>query len=221
MGYKPEDHDYYHQGKEAHDIIQNHVSGKVLSDDLSHLVEEVDGVKKPIYFPIVEQVDFDPRCKFSFFIKPMSSAQKDLFSKQLEVGSGVYTSENIQSEYEIRGYFDGHDPEKGRLLEIKSSSTMWSLGQFHSLMQRKVYALAKPLYTEFIGITCHRDLSTWKNVLPKVYRMPLTATDRAEAFQWILGAIKIIESGDYSGGLDENGKCVNQRCYFGKNCQFK
>jgi hypothetical protein len=226
MGFKPEDHDYYHQGNAAQDIIQKHITGELLNPSLMHLTEEIEGKKVPIHFPIMEERDFDPRCKFSFMIKPMEEKYTvKIGTVNFLNGSfdykGNLMADNIREEYEIRGYVDGHDPVKGRICEIKSSSTPWTLGKFHSLMQRKVYALGFSNYKEFIGITCLRDPLLWSVEKPKMFRMPLTELDRREAFEWIMGAIKIIESGDYSGGLDENGKCTNPRCYYGKNCAFK
>lgn len=220
MGFKPEDHDYYHQGNHAQDLMNEHLSGRTFNSNLADLKEKVDGKEMPLRFPILEERDFDPRCKFTFWIRSMSSTQESLFSKQLEVGHG-FTSPDIRGEYEIRGYVDGHDPVKGRILEVKSSSEMWTLGKFQGLMQRKVYALGFPSYKEYIGLTCLRDPLKWEVLKPKAYRLQLTQEDRHEAFEWILGAIKIIESGDWNGGLDENGKCTNPRCYYGVNCQFK
>ena len=88
-------------------------------------------------------------------------------------------------------------------------------------MQRKIYALAKPEYTETICITCSKNVEEWKNEKPKLFRVPTTQRDRDEAIKWILGGIEIIESGDYTGGLNKEGKCINPRCYYGVNCQFK
>jgi hypothetical protein len=106
-------------------------------------------------------------------------------------------------------------------LEIKVSNVPWSVIKFQQLFQRKIYALARPDFSETIGITAVRNPEQWKLDQPKVYKIPNTNKDRQEARDWILGGIKIIESGDFKGGLDENGKCTDPRCYYGVNCQFK
>ncbi len=57
MGIKAEEKPWMTEGREAHAIIQAHVSGKKPDERLKHI---------DFHFPIVEERDFDPRCKFSF-----------------------------------------------------------------------------------------------------------------------------------------------------------
>ena len=187
-GLKSEDKAIYHEGKLAHDTIQGHVSGKRPHPDLVHI---------EYTFPIVEEVDFDRRCKFEFPVL------------------------HRDNNYNMIGFFDGLDKANGRYLEIKSSSSPWSLQKFQSLIQRKIYALSDPLLKEAICISATRDIEAWKMSPPKVFVVPVTEQDRKDAMKWILEGIKVLESGKYDGGLDENGKCVDRWCYFGVNCQFK
>jgi hypothetical protein len=189
MGIKPEERPEWREGKLAHDLIQKHVSGKQAHPYLTHI---------KLQFPIVEECDLDPRCRFEF---PIDST-------------------GYKYKYGMIGFFDGINEEENRMLEIKASFAPWSIGKFHKLMQRKVYALAKPLVTEMICVTGLRNPDLWKDTPPKVYRIPMTEADREEAIDWIYGGIQIIESGDYTGGLVD-GRCENPYCYFGKNCQFK
>ena len=56
-GLKGEDKTWFHEGTEAHRIIQAHVSGKKLDERLSGIT---------FTFPVVEERDLDARCKFSF-----------------------------------------------------------------------------------------------------------------------------------------------------------
>ncbi len=190
MGLKPEDHDYYHQGKEGHRIIQDHVSGKKPDERLTHI---------KFSFPIVEEVDFDARCKFEV----------------------PFEAEGLKNEYSIIGFVDGKNLEEKRILEIKVSSVPWSVLKFQQSLQRKLYAMSLIDMVETIGITAVRNPDNWKLDQPKLYKIPNTDKDRQEARDWIIGGIKIIESGDFKGGLDENGKCTDPRCYYGVNCQFK
>jgi hypothetical protein len=190
MGLKPEDHDYYHKGKEAHRIIQDHVSGKKIDDRLLHV---------KFNFPIVEEVDFDERCKFTM----------------------PFYETGLKNDYSMIGFMDGINNAEKRILEIKISSVPWSVTKFQQLMQRKIYSLARTDLSETIGITGVMDPEQWKRDLVKVYKIPNTNKDRQEAKAWILGGIKIIESGDFKGGLNEDGKCTDPRCYYGVNCQFK
>lgn len=210
MGLKPEDRPEYHQGTEAHLVIQQHVSGKKKDPRLEHLVDEVDGQKIPIEFPIVEEKDFDERCKFNVTLK-------ELFNV-VPPEPGDYRP---RDEYNIIGFFDGINKPKSRLLEIKTSSTPWGITKFIDLMQRKIYGLAIPLLKETVCISGYRDMSLWQNEPPKFFTVPMRPEEKREALKWILGGIEIIESGKFDGGLDENGKCTDPRCYYGVNCSFR
>lgn len=183
MGLKPEDKWYYHEGKEAHRIIQDHVSGIKLDPRLSHIQKK---------FPIVEKVDFDPYCKFEFEVEGIK----------------------------VIGFHDGRDKDYTKFLEIKSSSTPWSLGKFQKSMQRKLYGLANKNFKESYLITCKRKPEEWDDTKPKLFKVPVTNEDRKEATEWIIEALERIKAGQLAGGL-EDGKCNDSWCYYGKNCQFK
>lgn len=185
MGAKVPDNEFFRNGKRLHDIIQGHLSGKVIDERLSHINHK---------FSIVEEENFDPRCEF--IIK-------------------------INDKYRVRGFVDAKDPEGLILGEIKTSGKMWTIGQFQRSMQKKIYALGHPEYNTLVGITALSDDSLWLKEKPKAYPIPLTQRDRKEALEYILDAIKTIESGEFKGGLDENGKCVLRFCNYGINCQFK
>lgn len=200
MGIPVPDYPFLKEGTDAHRIIQAHVSGKSICKDLKHIVTN---------FPVVEEKDFDEKCKFSFLLKGLDGHPDPL----------------VKEEYEIFGFVDGFDREKGRLLEIKTSSKPWSMTQFRDAMQRKIYALAFPDFKEAYLITGSKDPFKWEKEAPKIYSLTLTRKDREEAFDWIVKGIKILESGDFSGGLDENGKCTgcfwNMDRYPGiANCHF-
>ena len=180
------------EGKEAHRIIQDHVSGKKKHKLLSHI---------EITFPIVEEKDFDERCKFQ---------------EEFCIGN---------ERYLIIGFLDGLDKKNKRLLEIKTGKSLWSLKKFKDDMQRKLYAWAFPYFTEVYLITGGRTVEDWKNEKPKVYTIPLTKDDRNEACDWIKKGIEILKSGKFTGGLDENGKCTG--CFYNNfrypelaNCNF-
>jgi hypothetical protein len=144
-------------------------------------------------FPITEAVDFDTNCKFS-----------------IQVGG-----------YEVIGYLDGDDPENKRFLEIKLSGSPWSMMKFQRAMQRKIYGLAKPNYTNSVLLTGSLDPNDWTRNKIKRYVVPITDKDREEAVAWIKSGIAIFENGDFNGGLDENGRCTDPGCPWGRNCHFK
>ena len=185
MGIKVPDYPFLKEGKDAHRIIQDHVSGKKIHPFLKHI---------KIKFPVVEEVDFDERCKFSFPVK------------------------TDKGECEIMGFYDGLDIKKGRLLEIKTSSTPWSLGKFRKSMQRKIYGLSNFKIKEAFLITCPRNPDDWERNNPKLYSILFRASDYREATKWIFDGINIILKGDFTGGLDEDGKCTG--CFYGQNCSF-
>lgn len=190
MGIPVPDYPFLSEGKEAHRIIQDHISGKKKDPRLKHI---------EIEFPIVEEKDFDERCKFTFQVTP---------------------------EYEIFGYIDGLDPKNKRFCEIKTSSTPWSMTKFRDAMQRKIYSFALLDYEEAYLITGKKDPEKWSNGdLPKVYSIKITQKDRDDAWAWIADGIAKLEAGDFSGGLDENGKCTG--CFWNMdrypelaNCHF-
>lgn len=185
MGIQVPDNIYFQGGKRLHRLAQDHLSGKVPDERLKHI---------NYTFPIVEEVDFDERCRFVV---------------------------KITEEVNIHGFVDADDPENKRFGELKFSGKMWSLGQFHRSIQRKIYALAHPTYTEAIGITALLDDSKWNIEKPKAYKLPLTQKDRDEALAWIMKAVTLWKSGNFKGGLNDEGKCTDPRCYYGANCQFK
>lgn len=189
LGVPVPDYPFLKEGKEAHRIIQDHVSGKIKNEFLKHI---------EINFPVVEEKDFDERCKFTI---------------------------PIGDKYLVSGFIDGIDIKNNRFLEIKTSSKPWSMTQFRDAMQRKIYALSNPKFKEAYIITGSKNPEIWEKEPPKMYSIPLTKKDRDEALDWIRGGILILESGKFTGGLDESGHCTG--CFWNMdryqnlaNCHF-
>jgi hypothetical protein len=203
MGYKPEDRWYYHAGKKAHDIIQRHVSGVEDHPYLKHIKET---------FPIVETMDFDPACKFEINFNEVLDVYQGKMAKQ---------QHSLNEQYRVIGFFDGRDNQYKKFLEIKSSSNPWSLIKFKTSLQRKLYTLSNVDIEECYLITGQKEPEKWEKEPPKIFKVPATEADRIEAIKFVLDGIETIRKGDFTGGLDENGKCTDPWCYFGKNCQFK
>jgi hypothetical protein len=145
-------------------------------------------------FPLVERKDFDERLHFEF----------EFDSKK--------------EKYLIHGYYDGLDLENGRFLEIKTSGTPWSIKKFQESFQRKLYTLSNEKFVEGAMITCKRDPEEWKIIKPQLFTIPCTQHDRDQANIWILAGVRILESGNYTGGLID-GKC-DGHCLWGSNCSF-
>lgn len=183
MGIKAEERPEWEQGKRIHRIVQDHVSRKIVDNRLKHILYK---------FPIVEEVDFDERCKFEFEF----------------------------NGYKIIGFLDGINLKNKRFLEIKSSDPVWSVGRFQKAIQRKIYALARPDLTNAVLITCSKRTANWHLHPAKIFKVPLTEQDRKEAREWITAGIKILESGNFKSDLVD-GKCIDFRCYWGANCSFK
>jgi len=194
MGIKAEEKPEWAIGKKIHRIIQDHVSGKKPDPRFKHI---------KYTFPIVEEVEFDGRCRFEFELNPLIR----------KIGK-------IKGTYKIMGFFDGLDYENKRFLEIKSSDPIWSISRFEQSFQRKLYSLAEPDFTEAILITCSKDESKWEREQAKVYSVPLTERDRLQALDWITAGIRVLEAGNFTSDLVD-GKCVDKWCYWGANCQFK
>jgi len=156
-------------------------------------------------FPIVEEEDFDKRLNWRkyFTIKG--------------------------SKYLVQGFTDGLDSIKNpkEMLEIKLSSSPWSVGKFQKSLQRKLYAWGFPSLKMAYLITGGRDPDEWATTPLKVKEVEITKEDAQEAEKWTMQAIErlshlkeIIESRDKTTGLDENGKCNDYNCNYKENCLF-
>jgi len=189
MGLRPEDKWYFKEGKVAHKILQEHISGTKRHMLLSTF-KDFDN----LIYPIVEKVDFDPDCKLE---------------------------KRLDTVYNLIGFVDARTEDWKKILEIKTSSKTWSLLDFKHSMQRKVYCYAHPEIEVATLITCPRKQEEWNENNVKIFIVPTSKKDAEEAKEWIDQGIKIIESGDFTGGLNENGVCVDPYCYYGVNCQFK
>lgn len=201
---KPE----WEQGKKIHRIIQDHVSGKKFHPYLKHIKYK---------FEIVEEKDFDERCRFEFCFSKKYKNTYELCGKTLE--------SKLRDDYGIIGFYDGLNKKKRQFLEIKSSDPLWSLVKFQKSIQRKLYALSNSWLTEAILIACSKDESRWEKELPKVFKVPLTEQDREDAIEWILEGIKILENGQFLSDLTEmpdgSLRCLDPRCFWGENCNWK
>ncbi len=171
MGLSKKTFGFMTEGKEAHRIIQAHVSGKQLDPRLEKIT---------VKFPIVEETDQDEKTHFEF-----------AFNKK----------------YGVHGYLDGLDLENGRILEIKTSSTPWSMNKFYQLMQWRIYALSNSVYKEAWFITTTRDLKK-----PNTFMLNITEKDKEKALKYIQMGIDIIESGKFD---PTNTKCNYIGCPFG------
>lgn len=188
MGIEVPENEFLTRGKEGHRIIQDHVSGKKGHLALGHIKYN---------FPIVEEKDFDEKCKFVKYIKD---------------GADTFI---------VQGFADGMNREENRLLEIKLSSAPWSAGKFKKAMQRKMYAWGFGFFEEAILITGSTRPEEWLASPLSVISCPMTKTDAQEAEDFIHEGIRILRAGDFTGDLDENGRCSDRYCLYGVNCFFK
>lgn len=203
MGIPVPNYHFLKEGKDGHRIIQDHVAG----------IKKHKYLKKiEIKFPIVEERDFDERCKFEFS-----------FNRVL-IDYGIH--ETLKEVYNIIGFYDGRVENYSKTMEGKFSSAPWSMGKFKKDIQRKIYALSNEGIKEQFLITGQRDVERWKNEPPKIYGpFRPTKQDKKDAIEWILKGIRILEKGDFTGGLDKNGKCTD--CFWNipryrgmANCNF-
>jgi hypothetical protein len=150
-------------------------------------------VKEEPYFPLVEEKDFDKRTGFMLLF----------------------------GEYQVIGYADGLNKEAKTGAEIKLSSSPWTLKKYLDSEQRKMYGLGFPWLEKMFLITGLRYPEEWAVTPLKVHRLPFGKDDKKQAERFIEEGIQIIEDGDYTGGLDENGRCRDRNCAYGPNCLFK
>lgn len=181
-------------GKELHRQVQEHFLGKRIIEELSDFEYK---------FPIVEEKDFDERCRF--FLK-------------------------IDADFSVQGFVDGKNPSIKDILEMKFvREKLWGVSDFNNTYQKKLIALCMPEYKRLVGFTAVMpqqkpdssfDFSIWKVNKPKTYPIEFTQQDRDEAMVWLKKAVQIIVEGNFDGGLVD-GVCVNRFCTYGKFCMFK
>jgi hypothetical protein len=157
-----------------------------------------------ITFPIVEERDFDDRLRFV---------------KTLNLG-GV--------EYIFQGFADGLNPYLKQRLEIKLSSTPWSIGKFEKSYQRKLYVWFDKTYKDDYLITGPRDPNVWDKQKLELMHLSPTDKDVKDAEDWVMKGIALlkdiktaIKNREKSSGLSQDGKCINRWCLYSYNCQFK
>ena len=183
---------YFTAGTEGHRIIQNHVAGLVLNPKLAHIQKK---------YPLVESKNFDEKMKFTLHVEG----------------------------YEFIGYYDGLNLQDMDMLEVKLSGNPWSLSKFRNAVQRKIYGFSNQKLKTATLITGGLKPEEWNgdhpNPMlrnnPSVMSLPFTKQDYEDAEKFITDGIRVFENGDFSGGLDENGRCTLYDCNYGKNCHFK
>src|SRR3990167_4600638 len=117
--------------------------------------------------------------------------------------------------FSFHGYCDGVNFASKSILEVKTSgSKIWSQGDFDRSMQPMYYSYVTQFRKVYL-ITCKFDLSGLK-----VYTRQFTDEDWKRAEKWANEAIEIIEKGDFTGGLDDSGRCNLERCPYNSNCYF-
>ena len=124
LGIPRVDYPWFAEGRRLHHLVQGHVSGKVAVKELIGFTDT---------FPLVEEVDFDERLRFTV---------------------------PWQDGYELSGFVDGINNDTKHLLEIKTG-TMYSFGKFIKSMQRKLYQMAFPNYS-IVLFTCGKEVVPYK-----------------------------------------------------------
>ncbi len=119
--------------------------------------------------------------------------------------------------FSFHGYCDGVNFASKSILEIKTSgSKIWSQADFDKSMQPMYYSFVTQLRRVYL-VTCKFDLSNMK-----VYMREFSDKDWETAQKWAEEAIKIIEKGDFKGGLDESGHCLGWQggCNYAEKCFY-
>jgi|GEM_PF-2383410 len=181
---------YFTEGRVGHNLIQRYISKRELDPKVKF---DTEVKMDDLYFPLVEEKDFDDRMRFLFNV----------------------------GQYQVIGYADGLNKEAAKGAEIKLSSTPWSLGKYLVSDQRKLYGLGFPWLKEMYLITGHRYPDRWEKEPIKVHHLPFRDEDKKDAQKFIEKGIQVIEDGDFTGGLDESGRCRDRNCAYGPNCLFK
>jgi hypothetical protein len=140
------------------------------------------------YFPHVEQTEYDRMMEVRF---------------------------PINEEYSFHGFLDGMNPQTRQFLEIKTGSH-WSKDRFLRLVQWKLYAVARPAYTDVVFVNCPASERAWTPRSIAVYTHRITERDKAEAQAFIDHALDVIAH------LDQQKLYVNGRskyCFY-QGCPY-
>lgn len=142
----------------------------------------------------VEETDFDERMKIS----------------------KLYKDSIFSNSYNLIGFLDGK--RKKEILEIKTGTEFWPITKFYSSLQIALYAYI----TNATKCWCITAVKSPTNDLleKRLYELDLTEKMRLKGLQFVTDGIKLLESGNFKGGLDENGKCIKY-CVYGSACYFK
>jgi len=215
MGAKKPDLEVFKEGKKVHRLVQDHLCGESISEVVAQYITQE--------FSIVEQKEFDERCKLVKAFDSTGMLEDVCVCEFPREVNGVCTKcKKPTPPYLFRGYFDGYNPETQTILEIKTGrKELWTLGRYKDSIQRKIYSLLLPEAKATYLFTALQNVELWDRVKPKTMTMEIKEKDKQEALKWILDGIKLIEEGDFTKDLNEDGKCTHFMCPYGENCLFK
>jgi len=136
-------------------------------------------------------------------------SEKIPFTKRL--GTAEYEAwKTINDKYRIFGKLDY--VHERTLYEIKTSTKLWTQGDFHKLMQWRVYGYMVKELRNVVFITTDKALKSFK-----IYSSDITKEDIKLAEKWLFRGITIIENGLFKT-LPDKKPC--HQCVYRRSCSY-
>ena len=176
MGLPKKEFKYLQEGKDVHNVLLPHMAGVKLDPRITKR-EKADSRFKLPPLELYEKVDFDPDVKRYF---------------------------DVDDKYSFIVFTDGLNLTEKYRVEVKSSSSAWTLGMVRKLVQRKIQGIAFPETDRSYLVSSARNLNLpgWEFSINSVPAKD-TEEEKEEAWKWIMEGVKILEKGDFEPDKDE------------------
>lgn len=170
MGLPKKPFKFLDEGKAVHNVLLPHMAGVKLDPRLTKREKDNTPFKLP-KLELYEKIDFDPDVKRIF---------------------------DVNDKYSFVVFTDGLNLTKKFRVEIKSSSSAWTLSKVRDLIQRKIQGIAFPETNSSYLVSSARnlDLPGWE-LSVKVFPAKDTEKEKEEAWKWIMEGVKILEKGEF------------------------
>ena len=167
---------FLQEGRDVQDVLLPHMAGVKLDKRITKR-EKADSRFKLPPLELYEKIKFDPDVEGRF---------------------------DVNYKYSFVVYTDGLNLTEKFRVEVKSSSSTWTLGMVRNLVQRKIQAIAFPETNRSYLVSAARNLKLpgWELSIKSLPAKD-TEEEKEEAWKWIMEGVKILEKGDFEPDKEE------------------